>query len=900
MTGTLFVHVTGEKLGKLFTTPVFFRSLPGPDMIYEQTKISEKERCKKVGGNTAAGRHRLLRHFLLSGLLFIAITHAGIAQQYGLEFASFNVLKDNRTGLNLNPTEKFPLKKDLEISFLVNLYTPSQIFGYILRAIINDTLNIDIQANYDQNQKGLISVITSQHIYNFPKWEVNSVLNSWEKLSIAFDTKKKKLVFSKGGLKNEVNFNLPENGTVAFYFGAINSNRFITTDVPPMRIKDIQLTQNSDIIAHWPLKESQGTRAFDIVNRKEALVFNPHWLEPEFSQWKLNKRFVFKGLAIAVLNKKNESAYFLTKDSLLIYSLEKSQVKAIALKGEKQLIAPDSRLIFDELGNQIFYYNLDTKEFVRLDTLEYKWEKIIDTEALKKRDYTQHNGTYSSNDSSFYFFGGYGFYKYKNALFRYHIPSRTLTEVSLKGELLNPRYLASMYIVPGTDSLYILGGYGSVSGDQRINPQVFKNLYLINAKNGVSKKVCELKQLPDDNCFAQSFIIPPGGTSFYALTFTMHKYRSWLHLIRGNLRTGELVALGDSIPFLFEDVRSTVDYALFSQRNQFICLTSVFSENYDSTEFALYNIHFPPNVSVADGFPDKNTPSGKSLWVIVSLIIVAVAGLVYFIQKKARNKIRRPPKEPALLDLHFTAPIKEALHSQMIHRNSVFLLGEFKIFDKDGEEISNLFSPLLKELFLLIFFYSSNEHQGISSEMLNQILWFDKNSDQARNNRSVNMSKLRLNLSRLEGINLSKKNGYWYMEIHTGEIHVDYIAVSGYLNSNSIPAGKISDFLALTKRGPLLSETSYEWLDKIKSEFTNAILDVLLQFEKNTNNRDHDLNIRIADAIFVHDPLNEIAVKIKYNALIALGRHHLAKNVIEQFKSEYLSLYGEPFRENYT
>jgi DNA-binding SARP family transcriptional activator len=229
-------------------------------------------------------------------------------------------------------------------------------------------------------------------------------------------------------------------------------------------------------------------------------------------------------------------------------------------------------------------------------------------------------------------------------------------------------------------------------------------------------------------------------------------------------------------------------------------------------------------------------------------------------------------------------------------KNSITFFGGFQILDKDGVEISKQFSPLLKELFLLIFFNSQDQKKGISIEMLNQVLWFDKDSSQARNNRSVNMSKLRHITSFINGLNLYKKDGYWKIQIQTDILKVDYLEVQDYLQYGRILPGDIHAFLSIIRKGGFLIDLNYDWLDKIKSGLTNDILDLLFDFSK-SNKVDYDCNIKIADAIFVHDSLNEVALKIKYNALVAMGRHHLAKTVLEQFKVEYLTLYGEPFKE---
>jgi len=78
-------------------------------------------------------------------------------------------------------------------------------------------------------------------------------------------------------------------------------------------------------------------------------------------------------------------------------------------------------------------------------------------------------------------------------------------------------------------------------------------------------------------------------------------------------------------------------------------------------------------------------------------------------------------------------------------------LGDFQIFNRTGSDITSKFSPLLKELFLLILLNSIKD-KGISAERIIEILWLDKDEKSARNNLAVNIVKLKTLLSELDSI----------------------------------------------------------------------------------------------------------------------------------------------------
>lgn len=72
--------------------------------------------------------------------------------------------------------------------------------------------------------------------------------------------------------------------------------------------------------------------------------------------------------------------------------------------------------------------------------------------------------------------------------------------------------------------------------------------------------------------------------------------------------------------------------------------------------------------------------------------------------------------------------------------------------------------------------------KGISSEMLIERFWYDKNESSARNNLSVNIKRLRSLLEQVGPIQVVHSNGYWTIEL-SDSITCDYKNVSQSLES---------------------------------------------------------------------------------------------------------------------
>jgi two-component SAPR family response regulator len=254
-----------------------------------------------------------------------------------------------------------------------------------------------------------------------------------------------------------------------------------------------------------------------------------------------------------------------------------------------------------------------------------------------------------------------------------------------------------------------------------------------------------------------------------------------------------------------------------------------------------------------------------------------------------------------------TAPIESASTAieisgpRQTNKNAIFLFGDLQLFTPEGNEITKYFTPLLKELFLVILLYSLKLDRGVSSEKLNEILWFDKSEKSARNNRSVNIAKLKSLLDKMSHCHLSKDTGYWKIEVDHSQISVDYYNYLNIVsNKNKLNKQKIIQLTHITQRGNFLSNIEYEWLDAFKSEVSNEIIDSYIQFANSIQIADDpEFLIKLANDIFYFDPVNEEAMIIKCKALSYIGKHSLAKNAFESFNKEYKAIYGEAFERDF-
>ena len=234
------------------------------------------------------------------------------------------------------------------------------------------------------------------------------------------------------------------------------------------------------------------------------------------------------------------------------------------------------------------------------------------------------------------------------------------------------------------------------------------------------------------------------------------------------------------------------------------------------------------------------------------------------------------------------------------HRtSSILLLDGFQVWDKDGNDITRLFTPVLKQLLALIILYGENNKKGISNATLRETLWPGKSEESVQNNRRVNMHKLKQLLEKLEGAELARENTYW--SIRFTRTFCDYIEACRFIGrakgGQPVPAKDIPIPLL---SGQLLPYMQTEWADTFKSNYSNTVLDTAIQLSKQHADN-NDLAIQLANVMFAHDKTDEFALKLKCQALARNGRISLAKSTFESFCHEYRLMlnteYGKSFND---
>ena len=805
-----------------------------------------------------------MRNFLSLMTALLLFSGGLYSQSYGLQFSSHEAIPEKRTSLNLTHGEPLCLKEDTQISFDLK-FVPglNAYFGYVIRLITTDNQNIDLVSI---DKAGNFNFVIGESFSYAFKIDSSSLFGKWNHCEIRFDKKHQEVIFFLDNrLVTKGKLNFTNTTCCKVFFGTNSQERYKTIDVPPMQLKDVIITDNQKRKYSFQLSETSGNIALDIVEKKVAEIKNPVWIAPRHLNWSQVKTIETTTTPSVAFDKKNEILYIISVDTLYKFSFKTNQLTGSKLSKSRKTLPAGNQSIFDDRVNTLYNLFIDEKTVSAFDVAENSW-KLNFSAKPKLTEFWQANKFISNIDSALYIIGGYGMLHYKNLVQRYNFQDHTWEVLNTKGDFFMPRYLSALGTNDATDTAYIIGGYGSKTGDQAVNPKYNFELMAYSVGGRTFKHIYDFKQPEKEFCFANSLIIDGQANQFYGLIFPIDRFNSHLQLIRGSLSTPEYEFLGDSIPYSFHDIESFADLYYCPSSKKLVAVTLVSAVNKPTT-VKIFTIDFPPNrLNVTQAVNASN----KSIFSLLTILLASILlVLLIFALRNRRKQTLKPdgdmqfPVLPSQSDFQSIAvEDTSSIHGLYENRttsSSIFLFGNFEVIDKEGNDITRQFTPLLKEIFLLILINTFKDGKGISSDKLYETIWVDKPIKDARNNFSVNIVKLKSILEKAGVTNISKETGKWRFEILNNSITLDYQQFLKLADEKPFPVGKsyINELLTILNKGAFLREAQYSWLDDTKANVSDFVITAILSYtSKASLQSEPDFILKLANCIFQFDQMN--------------------------------------------
>lgn len=847
---------------------------------------------------------------LIIGRSLAAVFPAAPEAYGGLYFHSHQVIKDKRTSLKIGHATPLIVSKGINLDFQLNLRDERTVFGYVCRMILNDSTNIDILSSNFEGEDALWLVFGTEKkqllllrdIPGFTKGEWINVRLSYLPLALKIEMSLNTATLTIALTDKSVNYT-----KFAIYFGVNSHPRFFTSDAAPIVVKNIVISDHTEKkLFHWTLREHGGYSITDKLRKSEAIVENPLWLADKHINWELIDSVTLSIKPSIAFSEKTSSLYVVNPERMVIFDLKKpvAHKDTIFYKNGGPFETLANQLIYNNFTNELWSYDLDGTGISKYNFNTNRWN--LQGGKPMEPTYWHHNRIISPIDSSLLCFGGYGYYMYHSILQKYDFDSTKWKKVSLIDQI-QPRYLSAATLHNKT--LYVFGGFGNKTGEQQLSPHSFCDLYTISLSDYSVKKKWDVPEIYEGMVYSQSLVMDTLTSSLYVLGYYGQRFNTWIRLYKLSTEEPGLVALADSIPYQFSDTESFSDLYFMPEANCFVTAT-IHRTIQNRFQVKVYKLNFPAfpidEIIQQDASIRKFIIRDISIWQAILIVILflsfgVILGLIInSMRKKKTRKGNIIDDQPGFDYLNSGEKLYEISPNRALHASSINLLGGFQAINKHGVDITAQFTPTIRYLLLLIILYTFKNKKGISSAMLIEILWFDKSETSAKNNRNVNLKKLRTLLEEFEGIDINNDNSYWHCLI-TPPFYCDYAILlelaADISGSKEEPVTeKIDLFISLVSQGLLLPNIQNEWVDSFKAEYASLVIDLLQQLAKKTEQaNDYKRMLRIANALLVQDSIDEDALVLKCKALIATGKKSTAMTFYTNFCRNYKMILNDEF-----
>ena len=824
----------------------------------------------------------------------------------GLLFTAAPSPKEQRTSLDLTHDSPVTARNKFTLEFDFAIWSRNQ-FGYIFRIFDKDHHNIDLVYIPESSTLAVLKLVINglPTTINIALAEKDLVRNNWMHLSLTFDLNQGRVDLRLDNQSyTDDNVDAARLRRLYICFGVNRSIYFPTTDVPHMAIRNIWISDHKNQPRHsWLLNESEGETASDLTGNSIAQIINPTWLVNNHFFWTKRDEFHMEASSGVACDTVRNRILLIGKNRIVSYDVNTSETHEQIVNNVKP----------SGLKTELFYYSALLKKIYCIGTIPNQihvydegnnvWEKGVagsfTAQCINSAFFLN-----EQNEAAFSL-GGYRNYRYFDNLMRYSFRDKSWNQVLLKGDKLVPRSYAAVTKTNSPGEYLVFGGYGNASGQQELGPQCLYDLYRLNINDGRLEKQWNMLNVAENFIPMGSVTVTEQNPALYVLGFPPFLNGTYLKLYRISIEKPGYSVVSDTIHFYFDEVRSKASLFFFRKTQEFYAVIKT-PISRDSTSYKIFSLNYPPVSRSMMSTTLKTVLANPGTWIsamywMVGVLLMFLIYLLVWLLKKLHDAQESLEAEDQLNSLvgdrkPFRSDYNDKNLTELPQQNAIYLFGEFRIYDADGLDISHHFSTKLRQLFLSVLLMGSDE-KGITNEKLNSIHWTYHSPESAKNNRNVNLKKLRDLLTNLKGVQISHLDGSWLLRL-SPDVFCDYHYLQKKIKSGFQPLnrGEFERIIHLLAQGIFVPDERMPWLDPFSSQFLTALLDYLFlltdSFEKDKN---PEAIYRIANIILKCDPLNEEAFKLKIEALVMLKNHNQAFLDYEYFTRGYEKMYGIQF-----
>ena len=843
-------------------------------------------------------RRRLCLLFLLTGMTLFAYSQ-------GLLFQANDKEIKERTSLQIFQEGEIPcFTKNFQLSFELSI-RDFDTFGYVF-LLKEDQGKTKYSFTYTyldgENSTFKFNTDGKENHYSL-NLRNDALAYQWIPVSFAFDLQQDVLTIRIGDNEKKItSLGLKDTFCPHLFFGRYD----YILDMPTFAIRNLKLEGDRSHSYTFPLNENEGEELHTSTGKVLGTVVNPVWLINGSYHWEKLFEYSFQTPSGITFEPDSQRLIIFSQDSLLTYNLLKRQPQKYSYSNKLPVKLQLATHFMNTTDGKLYVYELNNLPLgdatvAALDLNNQEW-KQTGVAALPVQLH-HHDGFWDETTGKYLVFGGFGNKRFNNTFLEYDIEGDRWDTLSYSGDRIIPRYFSGMAVNKNREHIYVFGGMGNESGEQSVGRNYLHDLYLLDRKQ---QSVRRLWQNASGHrlVVARDMILTPDEKYIYALCYPEYLSDTYLQLYRLTVDDGTMKALGDSIPMRSEEIMTNANLYYNSLTHEYYCTTTEFDKK-GHTVIRTYVLSAPPvSLDEIRSYGSRSSLEIRWLWIMAGIGVLLLAGGVLFVRKKRgkqRNAVLEsssvlmsPPvgREPDKSVQGKETLAKEDFESSLVRPNAVYLFGPFTVIDRNGRDITHLFSSRLRQVFIYILLHST--HNGVLSASLNEVFWPDKPDDKVKNLKGVTINQIRKNLAELDGVELVHDKGYFRL-VFT-DCYCDYFRFRTLKNAEEVE----NELGILLMRGKFLDGMDAGMMDHFKQkveEFLSSFLP--LEIERLYQQHKYDAVIRFCNVLFRVDPVNELALAYGMHALNHTGSSQEAILQYSLFVREYRQMMNEEYSISY-
>ena len=843
-------------------------------------------------------RRRLCLLFLLTGMTLFAYSQ-------GLLFQANDKEIKERTSLQIFQEGEIPcFTKNFQLSFELSI-RDFDTFGYVF-LLKEDQGKTKYSFTYTyldgENSTFKFNTDGKENHYSL-NLRNDALAYQWIPVSFAFDLQQDVLTIRIGDNEKKItSLGLKDTFCPHLFFGRYD----YILDMPTFAIRNLKLEGDRSHSYTFPLNENEGEEVHTSTEKVLGTVVNPVWLINGSYHWEKLFEYSFQTPSGITFEPDSQRLIIFSQDSLLTYNLLKRQPQKYSYSNKLPVKLQLATHFMNTTDGKLYVYELNNLPLgdatvAALDLNNQEW-KQTGVAALPVQLH-HHDGFWDETTGKYLVFGGFGNKRFNNTFLEYDIEGDRWDTLSYSGDRIIPRYFSGMAVNKNREHIYVFGGMGNESGEQSVGRNYLHDLYLLDRKQ---QSVRRLWQNASGHrlVVARDMILTPDEKYIYALCYPEYLSDTYLQLYRLTVDDGTMKALGDSIPMRSEEIMTNANLYYNSLTHEYYCTTTEFDKK-GHTVIRTYVLSAPPvSLDEIRSYGSRSSLEIRWLWIMAGIGVLLLAGGVLFVRKKRgkqRNAVLEsssvlmsPPvgREPDKSVQGKETLAKEDFESSLVRPNAVYLFGPFTVIDRNGRDITHLFSSRLRQVFIYILLHST--HNGVLSASLNEVFWPDKPDDKVKNLKGVTINQIRKNLAELDGVELVHDKGYFRL-VFT-DCYCDYFRFRTLKNAEEVE----NELGILLMRGKFLDGMDAGMMDHFKQkveEFLSSFLP--LEIERLYQQHKYDAVIRFCNVLFRVDPVNELALAYGMHALNHTGSSQEAILQYSLFVREYRQMMNEEYSISY-